>query len=257
MSKIEFSRFVSEQIGLYVYALRDPRDSRVFYIGKGKGNRVFEHAHAAKKGDQDAQTAKIALIRAIHADGKEVETIVLRHKISDTEAAYEIESALIGLLHLLDPAMNNDYFDLTNLVRGHHDASLGVMTTTDLLALYGAEKCPPIKCKAILFKIPRRWTPAMSQEEIYESTQGWWVLGPNREKAEYGFCISDGVIRQIYRIDSWRKQQKGDRGWKPGESKRWGFEGEIAHEMSMYINKSVRHLYKQGAANPAKYVNVK
>ena len=32
----EFSPFVIEQIGWYVYALQDPRDQKVFYVGKAK-----------------------------------------------------------------------------------------------------------------------------------------------------------------------------------------------------------------------------
>lgn len=48
----EFSPFVQEQIGWYVY-LPDPRDGGVFYVGKGSGNRVFEHAHAALLADDE------------------------------------------------------------------------------------------------------------------------------------------------------------------------------------------------------------
>ena len=46
MSK-QFSAIVEEKLEWYVYALIDPRDGRLFYIGKGKGNRVFAHAHEA------------------------------------------------------------------------------------------------------------------------------------------------------------------------------------------------------------------
>ena len=32
-----------EEIGSYVYALVDPNNKEIFYIGKGKENRVFQH----------------------------------------------------------------------------------------------------------------------------------------------------------------------------------------------------------------------
>ncbi|AHI27618.1 hypothetical protein H845_3717 (plasmid) [Komagataeibacter xylinus E25] len=43
-----FSDDVSEQIGYYVYRLVDPRNGETFYVGKGKGNRVFQHAVGAR-----------------------------------------------------------------------------------------------------------------------------------------------------------------------------------------------------------------
>lgn len=44
-SKIDsFSPEVAEKLQYYVYRLIDPRNGETFYIGKGKGNRVFSHA---------------------------------------------------------------------------------------------------------------------------------------------------------------------------------------------------------------------
>ena len=36
---------VAEQLKWYVYRLIDPRNGETFYVGKGKGDRVFEHAN--------------------------------------------------------------------------------------------------------------------------------------------------------------------------------------------------------------------
>ena len=50
MSEIkEFSKEVCDEIQSYVYRLVDPRDGITFYVGKGVGNRVFNHLNAAKK----------------------------------------------------------------------------------------------------------------------------------------------------------------------------------------------------------------
>jgi len=43
-----FSNKTLEEIGSYVYALFDPIKHEVFYIGKGKQNRVFNHAKLTK-----------------------------------------------------------------------------------------------------------------------------------------------------------------------------------------------------------------
>jgi uncharacterized protein len=43
----EFSKAVCERIGSYVYILKDPRNGNIFYVGKGKRNRVFQHLNCA------------------------------------------------------------------------------------------------------------------------------------------------------------------------------------------------------------------
>ena len=35
---------VAEQLKWYVYRLIDPRNGETFYVGKGRGNRIFAHA---------------------------------------------------------------------------------------------------------------------------------------------------------------------------------------------------------------------
>ena len=40
-----FTPDVIEQLNYYVYRLIDPRDGKTFYVGKGKGNRVFAHVN--------------------------------------------------------------------------------------------------------------------------------------------------------------------------------------------------------------------
>ena len=104
----EFSPYVIEQVGWYVYALQDPRDQRIFYIGKGKGNRVFAHALAAIEESEDQLSAKLTLIKQIHAENLKVNTFILRHGISSEKVAFEIEATAIDLLFLMDKSADND-----------------------------------------------------------------------------------------------------------------------------------------------------
>jgi hypothetical protein len=253
--KSEFSSYVTEQIGWYVYALQDPRDKKFFYIGKGKGNRVFAHALAAIEESDDELSAKLNLIRQIHAEGLRVNTFILRHGISSEKAAYEIEASIIDVLFLMDKNADNKYFQLANQVRGHHHETLGSMSTDNIMAIYDATPCSEIAEKVILFKIPVRWNPQMTPDELFESTHGWWRLGPRKDGAEFAMAVSSGVIRAIYKIDSWDLRTEGQRGFEKGEKPRFGFHGYLVNELDRYLNKSVKHLYKVGEQSPFKYLN--
>lgn len=97
-----FSPYVAEKIGWYVYALRNPLDGRVFYIGKGKGNRIFQHAQDAIAATDGELGSKLDLIHSIHAEGRDVEAFILRHGLPSEKLAYEVEAAVIDAYRLVD-----------------------------------------------------------------------------------------------------------------------------------------------------------
>lgn len=52
----------------YVYGLIDPRNRKIFYIGKGTGNRVFEHELESQE-NPESEKLKLKMIAEIKAAG--------------------------------------------------------------------------------------------------------------------------------------------------------------------------------------------
>lgn len=246
-----FSDVVAERLGFYVYLLTDPRDGQIFYVGKGKGNRVFAHAEAAL--DEQVVNAKLDRIRAIRAEGHQVRYELLRFGLSDI-AAFAVEAAAIQLLDGLG-------VQLDNLVAGHHIGLRGRMSTDVAISILDAPPAPPITQPTLLIRIPDLWEPTMDRQQLLEATRGWWLLDSSRARgAKYAFTVSKSVVRAVWRIDpsSWRQQAVGDRGYsdrKPGERARWGFEASFAEDMQQFMNRSVKHLYRRGDQSAFRYLN--
>ena len=135
---MKFSHKVKEALRYYVYALVDPRNNKIFYIGKGKENRVFQHAKDALEDiledalSENAPNLKLDTIRSLISEGNKVACYIIRHNLEEKEA-YLVESTLIDMLTY--SSFNHDN-QLTNLVAGHHQWDEGIKTIEEINVLY-------------------------------------------------------------------------------------------------------------------------
>jgi hypothetical protein len=234
---------VAEQIGFYVYLMRDPRDGQVFYVGKGRGSRVLAHAREAGN-DPASERAKLSRINAITASGRHVEHLFVRTNLESEDAAFVVEQAVIDAYYATG-------HPLTNLVRGHRSATHGLASVATVVAEMTARPAPGGSDPTVLFMINRAWRRDMSDADIYYYTQGHWIVSAHvRANAKYAFGVARGLIRGVYRIESWFPSPQ------EGEDGKWGFNGSPAPEMSHYLGTSVRRFNLDGAQNPyRKFLN--
>lgn len=246
MESAVITPFLAEELRSYVYLLTDPRTGEIFYVGKGVGDRVNAHVNDAL--ESTGSTDKLETIREIHKAGLEVGHELLRFGMSEREA-FEVESAAIQLLGL---------DELTNEVSGHHVGARGRMSLDVAISMFEAPELEvgDIEEPVVLIKVPKTWYPSIPPKELFEATRGWWTFGERREGAKYAMAVSRSVIREVYRIDTWRQRTTGDRDWQHdiGKRPRWGFEGSVANELARYRNRSVKP-YFPNPRDHFKYVN--
>lgn len=184
--------------GFYVYALADPRDDRVFYIGKGAGNRVFNHEIESGK-HLGSEKQKLKTIRAIEKSGLSVKRIIVNWGLSESEA-FAAEAALINLMNFTGA------LQLTNEVAGHHVHT--AMTVEEFEAVHGAVplKAEDIKHSVLVIKINKLYRRGMSEVELYDTVRGFWAASLKSieaRKVRYVFGVYNGLIVAVYQPDEW------------------------------------------------------
>ena len=260
--KQSLSKYVQEKLGHYVYALRDPRDNKVFYVGKGVGERVLSHANGIIEND-DPQTMKQLQIKEIHSQGLEVESWIVQSDLKDDHHSFATESAVYGILQLLVPSLDSELFSLKNIVAPPTFREAGLIQVKEAVALYGEpvdNSCLPHN--AMFIRPALLWRRGMTTEELWEVTRGWWGCAENRiSKIRYVISIPNSVIRGIWEVpqNGWREQKESDRGYQDALQRRvkkrksqpnFGFDtnNEVSRNFPDLINKSVEHLFvKKGS----------
>nr|WP_255596715.1 hypothetical protein [Cognatishimia sp. MH4019] len=219
----------------------DPRNGETFYVGKGKGNRVFAHIN----GDlSDDGSEKLKRIFEIRNSGFEVQHVIHRHGMDD-KTAFEVEAALIEA-----------YPGVTNLAGGHGNNDRGCAHSKEIIEKFEAQEAV-ITDKVIEILVNR----SALDGSVYDSARFAWKLSQARaEKAEYVFAVLNGLILEIFLIDEWKSATRAnfpEFSHATEQSDRFGFIGRPAPKEieSKYRRKRVPPR-PRGAANPIRYHNI-
>ncbi len=243
-AKVEsFPADVITQLKTYVYRLIDPRNGETFYIGKGRGNRVFAHIKAEKNLEGDEISNNLRRIREINLAGLEVGHVIHRHGMDD-ETAFEVEAALIDA-----------YPGLANIVGGIGGADYGAMHAKEIIKRYSSELAI-FHHKALLISVNR----SAAERSLYDATRYAWKINKTKaEEAEIILATIQGLIVGAYIAHNWLEATVDNfpgRAEGEGAPGRFGFNGEEAPDeiAKLYVGKRVPDEYrKRGAANPIKY----
>ncbi|MBW6396710.1 hypothetical protein KPL78_02575 [Roseomonas sp. HJA6] len=189
---------VREALGKYVYALEDPRDGILFYVGRGVGDRVLAHSHAALTTDETG--AKLDRIRAIHGAGLEPKVHILRSRLGGRSAAADIEATVIDVLLRWKVR-------LTNLVRGA-GTECGIRTLDSILIDHAAEPLRTDRA-AILVNINRTWSEDMMGEALWDAARKWWLCRPEWRSPPPTLMLAEasGITRGAWTIGNPPRRQ--------------------------------------------------
>ena len=254
----KFSEKTIQALGeYYVYALIDSRVNQIFYIGKGSGNRVFEHEEEDINNPY-SNKEKLNKIREIKEAGYEVGKIIINDHLTEDEA-YAAEASLINAFNYIST--------LTNIVSGHHTTE--ALTVEEYERINGAAelKETDIKHSILVIRINKLYRSNMSETELYNAIRGIWKLSYKKVKdIQYVFGVYNSLIVGLYKPTEWFicKEDKDQLPRKDiiltkENEDRLFFRDEYFEKgiliQNNYLGKSINGLnIKQGAQNPVTYL---
>lgn len=203
-----FDPLQSERLGNYVYALKDPRDNKIFYVGQGVSNRVFSHfgeAEALLQGT-GVYSSKRARIIDVWSDGESVEWFILAHNLP-AESLDHVESSVLNALEI---SQNGHCL---NIVSGPNSSFL---SAGDVKAL-GAKAVDSTLRINRLFIFPIHNALSTSADSVYQATRASWKVNSKYYSLEsYAVGVKNGISIGGFKINSW--EPSGDRSAFVGSS---------------------------------------
>lgn len=212
---------VVDQLGAYVYALVDPRDRSIVYVGTGRGNRIFtlvwtalgethKLTDAAEKPLPATPETEAALrrIKTIYGSGYSVEHYVvadsLNPKTDADHTAGVTAQAVIAALGLIEPHRGECI--LTNLAGTTEDseADRTAIPISELVRQYSAKVAPELPTPCVVLRINEAKNAAAAAVRDLASRP--WPAGAAARGVD-GLpiiVVADNIVRGVYRATGWK-----------------------------------------------------
>lgn len=109
----------------------------------------------------------------------------------------------------------------------------------------------PQKDLALLLRLNKSWYDGIPAAELYAITRAWWVMSAaNAQRVSRVLAVAGGVVREVYEPTEWLQSPI------EGLENRIGFNGVVAPDRDTYLGRDVSHLFRQGSANPVRYLPI-
>ncbi|NJD08197.1 MAG: GIY-YIG nuclease family protein [Methylococcaceae bacterium] len=215
--ELPFDPQITAALKCYVYVLRDPRDRKIFYVGKaggeGQGNqRVLDHFDEAKKALNDpaqCRSPKVQRIIEIWSADEDVEWFIVRWGLDPTTAMH-VEAAVIDVLDISQngPTLNSN--------KGFGVNEHGILSSEEVYGRFAAQLVnPPVPYdRVFIFPIHN----ALKEDrDVYDATRRCWQLSTKfQHLPAIAVGVAKGISRGVFNIVNWKQ------GCEPNK---WEFDG--------------------------------
>ena len=201
-----FDEIQIQHLGKYIYALRDPRDRKIFYVGQGTGNRVFSHFEEAENVNTysvDLTTVSSKIIRIIDVwkHEEDVEWLILAHNLpsdNDNNIADYVES---GIYDALSESQNGETL---NDVAPPYSSRL---SPEDIIEV-GAEVVNPTESIDTVFIFPIQNAVNLGNS-IYDATRTAWYVKEEYRNFNPAFAVGlkNSISIGSFQIEQWRNAE--------------------------------------------------
>lgn len=199
----KFNPNTIKQLKYYVYVLTYKENNKevVFYVGKGKANRVFSHFNYLSKMDvnQILNNKEIVLTdkQKTIINSNQIYSYIINGELTENEAL-SAESQLISLLKRFDS------FELTNIVNGHKP--FGIYDTRYVDGKYSKQIdlfdfSKKNKVNILAFKVNDYYYYESINKDSRCVLEGMWKLNIDRaNKADIVIGVHNSIIFGVYKM---------------------------------------------------------